>query len=64
MELFTPYLLIVRFCSWIENVSIWHAIWTFIKIVIVIYLCYGLVYIILSIFNDLINTLDEWRNKK
>lgn len=63
MELFTPYLLIMRFCKWIEEVSIWHAIWVFIKIAIVLYLCYGLLYIIISIFNDLIDTLDEWRKK-
>lgn len=63
--LFTPYLLIMNFCRWIDKVSLGHIIWTGIKILILSFIAYILFYFIASILNDILDMFNDFgRHKK
>ena len=66
MELmFTPYMLILKLCRWIDEVSLGHIIWTGIKIVAVLIIVYIVFYVIGTILTDLLDMFDNnGRHKK
>lgn len=66
MELMiTPYMLIIKFCRWIDTVSLGHIILTGIKIVVVLIIVYIVFYIAGTILIDLLDMFDNnGRHKK
>lgn len=60
MELMiTPYMLILKFCRWIDTVTLGHIILTGIKIVVVLITVYIVFYIAGTILIDLLDMFDN-----
>lgn len=60
MELMiTPYILILKFCRWIDAVSLGHIILTGIKIVVVLIIVYIVFYVAGTILVDLLDMFDN-----
>lgn len=65
MELMiTPYMLIIKFCQWIDAVSLGHIILTGIKIVVVLIIVYIVFYIAGTILIDLLDMFDNNGKRK
>ncbi len=61
---FTPYLLIMNFCKWVDKVSLGHIIVTGIKILVLSFICYILFYFIGSILKDILDIFDDFGGHK
>ena len=65
MELMiTPYMLIIKFCRWIDTVSLGHIILTGIKIVVVLIIAYIVFYVAGTILIDLLDMFDNNGKRK
>ena len=65
MELMiTPYMLIIKFCKWIDVVSLGHIILTGIKIIVLLIIAYIVFYVAGTILIDLLDMFDNNGKRK